>query len=124
VDLALREQVRVLKTGGRLLIFDGNLLNPLTLADLLLFYPLRSRGRHGGLKWLFAKGKLRRDLNPGLPLGRDEDIKTPAWWRARIRREPRMRLIQAASGGHFAYPGLPGFLRTFLGCCVVVAEKA
>jgi SAM-dependent methyltransferase len=123
VDAALREQVRVLRPGGRLLVFDGNLLNPRTLVDLLLFYPLRTRGRHGGLVWLFTKRRVHRNLYGYLKLGRDEDVKTPRWWRRRIEREPQLRLVRSVTGGHYTHPRLPPLLRLFLGSCVVVAEK-
>lgn len=123
VDLALREQVRVLRPGGRLLIFDGNLLNPKTVIDLLFLYPLRTKGRHGGLKWALTKSQVRENLYGYLPQGRDEDIKTPGWWRRRIEREPRLRLIRATSGGYYTHPRLPGVLQTLLGSCVTIAQK-
>jgi SAM-dependent methyltransferase len=123
VDLALREQIRVLRPGGLLLIFDGNLLNPRTVADLLFLYPLRTRGRHGGLKWLLAKDKVYRDLYGYLPLGRDEAIQTPGWWRRRLRREPQLQVVRAATGGAFSHPSLPPWLQAFVGSCVVVATK-
>ena len=123
VDLALREQVRVLKPGGRLLVFDGNLLNPKTVFDLLVLYPIRTRGRRGGLRWAMHKRKIYENLYGYLPRGRDEDIRTPRWWRKRIGREPGLKVIWAGTGGHFTHPHLPSWARTFIGSCVVVAEK-
>jgi SAM-dependent methyltransferase len=123
VDLALSEQVRVLKPGGVLLIFDGNLMNPRVLLDLLVFYPLRTRGRHGGLRWLFTKGKVHRNLYGYLPLGRDEDAKTPRWWARRIRREPGLELIDAGSGGTYRHPSWPRLAQSMVGSCVIVARK-
>ena len=123
VDLALSEQVRVLKPGGMLFIFDGNLYNPRTFLDLLIFYPLRTRGKHGGLKWLFGKRKVHKNLYGYLHLGRDEDIKTPAWWKRRIGLEKRLDLIWAGTGGRYTHPELPSFLQTFLGSCLVIAKK-
>jgi SAM-dependent methyltransferase len=123
VDLALSEQVRVLKPGGVLLIFDGNLLNPRVLTDLLVFYPLRTRGRHGGLRWLFTKSQVRRNLYGYLPLGRDEDAKTPGWWGRRIAREPRLSLVDAGTGGTYRHPTWPRLAQQLVGSCVIVARK-
>lgn len=122
-DLALAEQIRVLRNGGRLLIFDGNLLNPRLLFDLLVMYPIRTRGKHGGIKWLFGKRRVYENLYGYLPRGRDEDVKTPRWWRRRLEREPSLRVVHCGTGGQFTAPGLPSWLQLGLGSCVVVAEK-
>ena len=123
VDLAIREQSRVLKSGGVLLIFDGNLLNPRVLIDLLVFYPLRTRGKHGGLRWLFTKSRVHKNLYGYLPLGRDEDAKTPRWWARRIAREPGLELIEAGTGGTYRHPTWPRFVQQLVGSCVIVARK-
>jgi SAM-dependent methyltransferase len=123
VDLALAEQTRVLRPDGMLFIFDGNLTNPRVLLDLLVFYPLRTRGRHGGLRWLFGKHKVHRNLYGYLPLGRDEDAKTPGWWGRRIAREPGLELVHAGSGGTYQHPGWPRLAQHLVGSCVVVARR-
>lgn len=124
VDLTLREQARVLRPGGLLLLLDGNLLNPLTLLDLLVFYPLRTRGRHGGLRWLLTKRRVHRNLYGYLARGRDEDVKTMWWWRRRLRRHPELRVLEIGTSAPEAHPGVPRLLHPFVGACKVVAEKA
>lgn len=63
INLAMNEQIRVLKRGGRLVIVQANFLNPFTLFDLLVKYPRRTKGEHGGIKWLFTKSKVRKNVS-------------------------------------------------------------
>jgi SAM-dependent methyltransferase len=122
-DLTLADQIRVLRPGGRLLIFDGNMLNPLLLFDLIFMYPLRTRGRHGGLKWMFGKGRVHENLYGYLPRGRDEDVKTARWWRRRLESERELRILHCGTGGDFTFPGWPLWARRVVGSCIVIAEK-
>jgi len=122
-DLAITEQLRVIRPGGLLLILDGNLLNPRLLVDLLLMYPLRTRGRHGGIQWLLTKGRVRRNLYGYLPLGRDEDAKTPRWWRRTLRRRSDCDLIEAGTSARYLHPEWPRMFHPFLGSCQVVVLK-
>lgn len=55
--VALNEQQRVLQVGKKLLIRDGNLLCPSALFELLIRYPIRTKGKYGGLKWLVNRNK-------------------------------------------------------------------
>lgn len=122
-DLALGQQIRVLKPGGLLIIQDGNMLNPKTLLDLLFRYPIRSRGQYGGLKWLFSKGKVHRNLYGYLPQGRDEDVKTVMWWRKRLSGFRNLRIIEVVGSGKYTHPGLPSVFHPFVGSCLALAER-
>ena len=123
VDLALREQARILRRGGILIILDGNLLNPMTLLDLLVFYPIRTRGQYGGLKWILTKRRVKRQLYGYLSQGRDEDVKTMWWWRRMLRRYRDLRIVEVGTSARDVHPAWPGFLHPFLGYCKVVAQK-
>ena len=122
-DLAITEQLRVIRPGGLLLILDGNLMNPRVLLDLLVMYPLRTRGRHGGLVWLLTKRRVRRNLYGYLPLGRDEDVKTPRWWRRTIESRDDCELVEATTSARYMHPEWPEVLHPFLGSCQVIALK-
>jgi SAM-dependent methyltransferase len=124
VDIALAEQTRVLRKGGVLLILDGNLMNPKLLFDLLVKYPIRSRGRYGGLKWLFNKTKVHDNLYGYLTRGRDEDVKTVGWWRRKIGNAPGLELLEAKTSGSYTHPTLPSLVHGFVGGCHIVARKA
>ena len=123
VDLALKEQIRVLKKGGILIIEDGNLLNPHTLFDLVFLYPLRTNGKHGGLKWILTKTKVQKNLYGYLPFGRDEDIKTQFWWRNKIDSFQGLRLKESCTTSRYTHPTLPVSLKPFVGRCLVIAKK-
>lgn len=62
IDLAMKEQIRVLKKGGRLVIEQANFLNPFTLFDLIVKYPRRTHGNYGGIRWLFTKSKVIENI--------------------------------------------------------------
>ena len=123
VDLALSEQIRILRPGGLLVVSDGNLWNPKLLLDLLIFYPIRTRGKHGGLKWLLQKRKVHRNLYGYLPLGRDEDVKTVRWWRRKLSQQPELRVIEATTSAKYLHPKWPRWAHPFIGACQMFAVK-
>lgn len=123
VDLALSEQCRILRKGGLLIISDSNLWNPRLLLDLLVFYPIRTRGAHGGLKWLLHKKKVHRNLYGYLALGRDEDAKTVRWWRRKLSARPDLVVLEATTSGQYLHPEWPRFLHPFIGACQITAKK-
>jgi ubiquinone/menaquinone biosynthesis C-methylase UbiE len=122
-DHALSEQIRILRTGGFLIISDGNLWNPRLLLDLLFLYPIRTRGKHGGLKWLLQKRKVHRNLYGYLTLGRDEDVKTVRWWRRTLGRRPDLRVIEATTSAKYLRPEWPRWTHPFIGACQLFALK-
>jgi SAM-dependent methyltransferase len=123
VELALREQTRVLRKGGVLIVLDGNLLNPRTLCDLLFLYPIRTWGRHGGLKWLLTKHHVKRNLYGYLPRGRDEDVRTIWWWRRALRHHGDLCIVEIGTSARDLHPKWPRLLRAFLGSCKIVAVR-
>jgi SAM-dependent methyltransferase len=123
VDLALTEQLRLLKPGGLLIIEDGNLLNPVLLFHLLVLYPLRTRGEYGGLKWLFTKRRVKSNLYGYLPLGRDEDVKTMWWWNRKLRGRGDLELVESVTTGKYQPRWLPRALYPLRGSCLVLARR-
>lgn len=122
-ELAITEQIRVVRKGGLLLIQDGNLLNPRVLLDLLVMYPLRTKGRRGGIVWLLTKKRVHRNLYGYLSRGRDEDVKTPRWWRRMIQSRTDCELVESGTSARYIHPEWPRVLHPFLGSCQVVALK-
>ena len=108
---SLKEQIRVLRPWGRLVMSDENLLSPLTLFDLVFLYPIRTRGRRGGLKWLkgLSKGIVDREYLYGTPQ-KDEDIRAPFFWND---------LFKAMGLTDISFP----FKITYLSNTYIVAKK-
>lgn len=123
VDLALSEQSRILRPGGLLIVSDGNLWSPRLLLDLLVFYPIRTRGAHGGLKWLLRKRKVYRNLYGYLAQGRDEDVKTVRWWRRKLKARSDLTVLEVTTSGKYLHPEWPRLLQPFIGACQVFAKK-
>lgn len=125
LSLALNEQVDSLKQRGELMIRDGNLLFPLVLLELLFFYPLRTAGKYGGLKWIFNYDKVINNIyGTGAP-GKDENIKTLNWWRRTIANYPNLKLKVSTTSYVVAHPNLfTRFLMHVMGQVIVVAEKS
>jgi ubiquinone/menaquinone biosynthesis C-methylase UbiE len=96
---ALDEQIRILKPCGRLMIVDGNFLNP----KLLYFLLLKRKAKRNGLRWLLTKGRAYTDYGIGWH-GKNEDIKTVYWWRREVRKHPQVTPIKITTTRRLYYP--------------------
>lgn len=128
IDLALQEQIRILRPGGLLIIEDGNLLSPFEWLNLMVFRPIRTKKWYSGFKWLLTKGKVRQSLYGYLPLGRDEDFKTMWWWKRKLRKIESLQIIEVATAGKYVKGKyvklfLPPMLYPFYGSCLAIARK-
>jgi len=123
VDLSIEEQIRVLKPGGVLFFTCGNLINPKSLLNLLIKYPIRTKGKHGGVKWLFSKKRVYKNLYGSLAKGRDEDVKTMYWWRRKMRSFKDIKPMIVSTTGAYTHKNFPKFLYPFIGACLVCAKK-
>lgn len=122
-DLALKEQIRVLKNGGRLIIEQANLLNPRTLFDLLVKYPRRTQGKYGGIKWLFTKDKVRKNIYGTGWTGKDEDIHTRLWWKMKMRHYPELKINEFTSFMVKKRGSFFRLLEPFIGNILIIATK-
>jgi ubiquinone/menaquinone biosynthesis C-methylase UbiE len=120
----LNEQIRVLRCKGELLIRDGNILCPFTLLDVLVLYPIRSKGRYGGLKWLINHEKNIRNIYGSSFIMKDENVKSLLWWKKQIRREERLTLKLATTSYAMHWPKLVSrILELFAGQIILVLQK-
>ncbi|MBN1884445.1 MAG: methyltransferase domain-containing protein [Candidatus Krumholzibacteriota bacterium] len=124
VDLALTEQARVLRPGGRIVIVVGNLLNPRTFGEQFFGKFVRTRGREGGPRWLFTKSRNIENFGIGW-YGRDEDFKTARWWKRRLRRHPGLEVCELTTTRAFNFPERPLYrlLRHYVGAHVIALVK-
>jgi ubiquinone/menaquinone biosynthesis C-methylase UbiE len=97
ITIALFEQCRVLRTKGQLLIRDGNIFCPFTLFDLLIMYPIRTKGRYGGLRWLITRNQIKDNVYGTRFTMKDENIKSLAWWKKELRRMEELKLELATT---------------------------
>lgn len=123
VDQALSEQKRVLKNGGLLIIEDGNIWNIKLLIDLLFLYPIRTKGKHGGIKWFLHRNRVFDNLYGYLPKGCDENVKSVRWWREMIQKDCSLKSLEITTTSSYTRQGIPSFLRNFSGGCLVIARK-
>lgn len=124
LDAAMKEQVRVLKRGGRLVIEQANLLNPFTLFDLVVKYPRRTHGKHGGIKWLFRKGKVVEDLYGTGYAQKDEDVHTKLWWSRKMKEYSSVLQINEITSALVRMRGKSFWLlEHLLGNIVIIATR-
>ena len=91
IDETIEEQIRVIGSGGILVIMDANIVDPITFTDLFFFSwvrSLRTRTRRGGMRWLLHREEPAPyfELNSAMKGWRDENIHSCFWWRKRLRR--------------------------------------
>ena len=79
VEGALEEQIRVVKGKGKIIVQQANAFSIFTICNLLLIYPLKTKGKRGGLKWIF--NHHNNTVNPEFLPIKDEDVKNIIWWR-------------------------------------------
>lgn len=122
-DLAIKEQIRVLKSGGRLIIEQANLLNPYVLFDLLIMYPIRTRGKCGGIRWLLTKSKVKENLYGHGWTGKDEDVHSRLWWRRKLKQYPEITILEFTSNLAKRDSKFLKILAPLIGNIVIVARK-
>jgi SAM-dependent methyltransferase len=121
---SLSEQIHSLKQRGELMVRDSNLLFPLVLMNLMFFYPLRTHGKYGGLRWILNYDKVINNIYDTGSYGKDENIKTLNWWRTALMNYPNLKLKVATTSYVVAHPNwFTRLLTQLTGQVVVVAEK-
>jgi SAM-dependent methyltransferase len=125
-DATLSEAVRVLTPGGKLVIRDGNLLDPIHLFDVLVRRPITTKGKVGGINWLKNRGKTLKTVPLASYSGRDEDWKTVFWWQRKLTSHKSL-VLQVVSTSitctWLQYRVFASVLRPFLGGVYIVATK-
>lgn len=112
-DGALTEAVRVLRPGGRLVVMQASIWNPVLLA--LIWW-------HYGFGWLRTKHLVRQNTYGDGCDQKNEDLHSGAWWRKRMARLQGIRLLHF--GKYSTTRRLPSVLaRPVLGHFLIVAEK-
>ena len=113
----------MLRKGGRLVIHQGNLLEPILLFDLLVKYPCRTGGKHGGIRWLLTKGKVRENLYGTGCAQKDEDVHTRWWWRTKMRQYSDLEIVEFTGSLAKLRSRFFRVLEPILGSILIVASK-
>jgi ubiquinone/menaquinone biosynthesis C-methylase UbiE len=123
-DQALREQVRVIKKGGKLCIIVGNLVSPKMLFEMLIRSVVKSRGKRGGLRWLFTKNRVYSDFGIGWH-GKGEDVKTTWWWRKKLESIGNLDIVTLTTTRAYKNPKsiLARLFEPIAGSIIILAVK-
>jgi ubiquinone/menaquinone biosynthesis C-methylase UbiE len=122
--IALREQCRVLRPKGQLQIRDDNIFSPTTLFDLLILYPIRTKGRYGGLRWLITRDQVKKNVYGSRFMMKDENIKSLLWWKKQARRMDGLKLELATTSYTPCLPKLAAnILELFAGQNIIMLRK-
>jgi len=125
IDATIVEQIRVLRSGGLLVIMDANILDPITFVDLFLVSyvrSLRSGTRRGGMRWLLHREEPAPyfELASALRGWRDENIHGCYWWRKKLRRHSERVSFEVSTFCSYA-PNFP--TNPFANKILVVGKK-
>ncbi len=123
-ETGMREQIRVLKPGGRHLVLVGNLFNPRTFYSMFVKRFIDSRGKAGGLKWLLTKHRAKIDFGIGWH-GKDEDWKTLGWWKRKMKAFPELEPLTITTTRAYNYPDKLSnrIFRPFVGGLIILSRK-
>jgi len=112
---ALRNCHRMLKPGGRIIIIDGNMLDPRGIYSMLF------KRKDGGIKWLFNKSRVYESYGMGWK-GKCEDVKSVFWWRRNLKKAGFKVLAVTTTSAFRGWVRRCG-LWPFLGGIISVGEK-
>ncbi|MFX0209727.1 MAG: class I SAM-dependent methyltransferase, partial [Candidatus Hodarchaeota archaeon] len=124
-DLALDEQIRVLKKGGRLLVIDGNPLCPADMFMQLIWKPIKTKGKYGGFRWFFNKSKVYNGYHCEGRSGKDEDAHNIWWWQRKLSDYDNLDALEVTTTKAYQNRGsmLSTFLEPFYGSVAILAIK-
>ena len=112
---ALKNCYRLLKPGGRILIIDGNMLDPRLIFQMLF------KRTDGGIRWLFNKSKVYDDYGIGWK-GKCEDVKSVFWWMSFLLKNGFSIAYLSTTTTYHGWVRKLG-LWPFLGGVIAVGEK-
>lgn len=98
-EKALQNCYNMLRPGGRLVIMDGNLLDPRLWFDMIISRPVRRKDPISAVNWLLNRERVYGDYGMGWK-GKDEAVKSVFWWRRNLSGHG-FRIIEATTTGFY-----------------------
>jgi hypothetical protein len=91
---------------------------------MLILYPIRSKGRYGGLKWLVTRDQVKKNVYGSGLMMKDENIKSLLWWKKQVNRMDGLKLELATTSYAPCLPKLfANILELFAGQNIILLRK-
>lgn len=98
-EKALENCYNMLRPGGRLVVLDGNILDPRLWFEMIISRPIRRKDSISAMNWLLNREYVYENYGMGWK-GKDEAVKSVFWWRRNLPGYG-FRIIKCTTTGYY-----------------------